>query len=82
MQIVFDDQLVVGTTNFDLPVTAGNNRGMTFYIKNTSIQNTEIISIRNSAGTPISFGAILNGNGNEYTQVVWDGTTWQTIYHN
>jgi hypothetical protein len=67
-----------GTANFNLPVTNGNNRGMLFFIKNVSPSNNKIVSVNNSAGTPLTNG-ILNGGNTHYIEVVWDGTTWQQI---
>lgn len=67
-----------GTANFNLPPTNGNNRGMLFYIKNVSPVNNEIVSVNNSAGTPLTNG-ILNGGNSHHIEVVWDGTTWQQI---
>ena len=65
----------------NLPSTAGNNVGMMFYIKNVSTAGNRVVHINNSAGSPIALGSILAGNANAYTQVVWDGTTWQTVMH-
>lgn len=67
-----------GTANFNLPPTNGNNRGMLFYIKNVSPVNNEIVSVNNSAGTPLTNG-VLNGGNTHHIEVVWDGTTWQQI---
>ena len=69
-----------GTANFNLPPIGinGNNRGMLFYIKNVSTVNNYIVSVNNSAGTPLTNG-VLNGGGTHYIEVVWDGTTWQQI---
>jgi hypothetical protein len=69
-----------GTTNFNLPVTNGNNIGMMFYIKNVSTAGNRVVHINNSAGTQIALGGALAGNTDAHTQVVWDGTTWQTIF--
>ena len=54
---------------------------MMFYIKNVSTQANRIVVINDSAGSPIGFGSSLAGAGNACTQVVWDGTTWQTTFH-
>jgi len=70
-----------GTLNMNLPSTNTNNVGMMFYIKNVSTQANRIVVINNSAGSPIGLGSSLAGNANAYTQVVWDGTTWQTTIH-
>ena len=67
-----------GTANFNLPTTNGNNRGMLFYIKNVSPVNNQIVSVNNSAGTPLTNG-VLNGGNGHHIEVVWDGTTWQQI---
>ena len=54
---------------------------MMFYIKNVSTAGNRVVHINNSAGTPITLGSVLAGNADAHTQVVWDGTTWQTISH-
>jgi hypothetical protein len=68
-----------GTADFNLPPTNENNRGMIFYIKNVSTNNANrIVSVNNSAGTPLTDG-VLAGNGGHYIEVVWDGAAWQQI---
>jgi len=68
-----------GTANFNLPPTNVNNRGMIFYIKNVSTNNTNrIVHVNNSAGTLLTNGS-LAGNGGHYIEVVWDGAAWQQI---
>ena len=68
-----------GTATLRLPPTAGNTRGMMFYIKNVSTNNTNRqVSITDSTGAAIAHGGTLAGNSNSYTEVVWDGAIWQT----
>ena len=72
-----------GTLDIILPNSPINNKGITFYIKNTSTANGHDIHIHNHTGSILSYGGILAGTTNvnkPYTQVVWDGTVWQTIY--
>ena len=72
-----------GTLDIILPNSPINNKGITFYIKNTSTANGHNIHIHNHTGSLLSYGGTLAGTSNvnkPYTQVVWDGTVWQTIY--
>ena len=74
-----------GTLDIILPDSPVNNKGITFYIKNTSTANGRDIHIHNHNGSTLSYGGILAGTANAnkpYTQVVWDGTIWQTVYTN
>jgi hypothetical protein len=74
-----------GTLDIILPNSPVNNKGITFYIKNTSTANGRDIHIHNHTGSILSYGGILVGTANDnkhYTQVVWDGTIWQTVYTN
>jgi hypothetical protein len=55
-----------------------------FYIKNMSNVNNYNIHIHNYTGSNLTYGGILAGTtavNKSYTQVVWDGTTWQTLHH-
>jgi hypothetical protein len=73
----------LGTLDIILPNTSVNNKGITFYIKNMSNVNNYDIHIHNHTGSLLSYGGILAGTtaaNKAYTQVVWDGTTWQTVY--
>jgi hypothetical protein len=69
-----------GTVDFNLPAGSSDYVGMLYYFKNVSTAGNRIVHINNSAGTPIALGSTLNGNANAHVQVVWDGTTWQTIF--
>ena len=73
-----------GTVDIILPNPLINNKGIMFYIKNNSSTNNYDIHIHNHTGSVLPYGGILVGKtsvNKSYTQVVWDGTTWQTLHH-
>jgi hypothetical protein len=73
-----------GTVDIILPNPLINNKGIMFYIKNNSSTNNYDIHIHNHTGSVLPYGGILVGTtsvNKSYTQVVWDGTTWQTLHH-
>ena len=74
----------LGTLDIILPNPLTNNKGIMFYIKNNSSTNNFDIHIHNHTGSTLAYGGILAGTtaiNKSYTQVVWDGTTWQTLHH-
>jgi hypothetical protein len=74
----------LGTLDLILPNPSTNNKGIMFYIKNLSNVNNYDIHIHNHTGSTLTYGGILAGTtaiNKSYTQVVWDGTTWQTLHH-
>ena len=69
-----------GTVDFNLPAGSSDYTGMLYYFKNVSTAGNRIVHINNSTGTPIALGSTLAGNADAHVQVVWDGTTWKTIF--